>query len=30
MVKSADLEVRDPLNYGKIMTKNCYRFKEIK
>lgn len=27
---SADLEIKDPLNNGKIMTKNCYRFSEIK
>lgn len=25
-IKSAELQVRDPLNNGKIMTKNCYKF----
>lgn len=25
-LKSAELQVKDPLNNGKIMTKNCYRF----
>ena len=28
--KCADLEVCDPLNEGNVMTKNCYRFREIK
>ena len=26
----ADLEVCDPLNDGNVMTKNCYKFEEIK
>lgn len=27
---AADLQILDPLNDGKIMTKNCYKFTEIK
>lgn len=27
---SANLQVHDPLNDGKVMTRNCYRFGEIK
>lgn len=27
---AADLEIHDPLNDGKVMTKNCYKFGEIK
>jgi hypothetical protein len=26
----ADLEIKDPLNNGKNMTKNCYSFPKIK
>jgi hypothetical protein len=28
--KCAELEVCDPLDNGAIMTKNCYKFSEIK
>lgn len=28
--KFADLEIKDPLNEGKLMTKNCYEFSKIK
>jgi hypothetical protein len=28
--KYADLEVKDPLNNGKVMTRNCYAFVSIK
>lgn len=26
----ADLEIKDPLNNGKIMTRNCYSFPKIR
>lgn len=28
--KFANLQVKDPLNQGKVMTRNCYEFEKIK